>query len=381
MKTIPFSELFDFQKKSKIKAGDGLSLYKGIYPFYTSSNELTKSINEYLFDKPGLVFGTGGNASIHYANSKFAVSTDCLVATPKDEKEIFPKFVYYFLSGNIHILKEGFKGAGLKHISKDYISRIPVPFLKLETQKKIAEILDAADELRKKTQQIIEHYDQLAQSIFLDMFGDPVSNPKGWKKKKLGEITNKIGSGATPTGGKESYISDGISLVRSLNIYDGYFSYKDLAHITEEQADKLRNVILEFNDVLLNITGASVCRCSIVPEEVLPARVNQHVSIIRTKKDVVNPLFLCYLLISKNVKKQLLYIASKGGATREALTKEDIEKYKIIVPPVEFQNQFAEKIELIERQKELTKQSLQQSDDLFNALLQRAFKGELTELK
>jgi len=311
------------------------------------------------------------------------LNTSTMRFKPLDESEIDLNFFKYYLQ-TVYFkaqLQRLITGSAQLNFGPSHIKKIDLPLPPLETQKKIAEILDAADELRKKTQQIIEHYDQLAQSIFLDMFGDPVSNPKGWKKKKLGEITNKIGSGATPTGGKESYISDGISLVRSLNIYDGYFSYKDLAHITEEQADKLRNVILEFNDVLLNITGASVCRCSIVPEEVLPARVNQHVSIIRTKKDVVNPLFLCYLLISKNVKKQLLYIASKGGATREALTKEDIEKYKIIVPPVEFQNQFAEKIELIERQKELTKQSLQQSDDLFNALLQRAFKGELTELK
>ena len=109
-----FSELFDFQKKSKIKAGDGLKIELGKYPFYTSSNVLTKSIDEYLFDKPSLVFGTGGLASVHFCASKFAVSTDCLVAQPKDDKIIFSKYVYHYLSANIHVLEEGFKGAGFK---------------------------------------------------------------------------------------------------------------------------------------------------------------------------------------------------------------------------------------------------------------------------
>lgn len=91
----------------------------------------------------------------------------------------------------------------------------------------------------------------------------------------------------------------------------------------------------------------------------------------------MNPFFLLHTLVSENSKRKLLSIASKGGATREALTKEDIEKYTIPLPPITLQNQFAEKISLIEKQKELAKQSLQESENLFNALLQKAFKGEL----
>ena len=124
MNHISFSNLFDFQKKSKIKAGDGLPLNEGSYPFYTSSNILKKSINKFLFDGNSLIFGTGGSASVHYCNERFAVSTDCFVTQPKNNDELFLKYIYYFLSGNIHILENGFKGAGLKHISKGYISDI-----------------------------------------------------------------------------------------------------------------------------------------------------------------------------------------------------------------------------------------------------------------
>ena len=103
------------------------------------------------------------------------------------------------------------------------------------------------------------------------MFGDPVSNSKCWSTDQLGELTTKIGSGATPKGGRESYGTEGISLIRSMNVHNGYFEYKELAHISDEQAEKLDNVTIHENDVLLNITGASVARCCITPNDVLPA--------------------------------------------------------------------------------------------------------------
>lgn len=212
-----FSELFDFQKKSQIKAGDGLKLDFGKYPFYTSSNVLTKSINTYLFEKPSLIFGTGGLASVHFCTHKFAVSTDCLVAQAKDEKVIFPKYVYHYLSGNIHILEEGFKGAGLKHISKGYISNISIPLPPLETQKRISKILDDATALRSKTEQLIKEYDALAQSIFLDMFGDPILNPKLWKKDSLKKLGKTI-TGNTPSREIDYFYGDFIEWIKTDNI-------------------------------------------------------------------------------------------------------------------------------------------------------------------
>ena len=148
---------------------------------------------------------------------------------------------------------------------------------------------------------------------------------------KLKDITIKVGSGATPFGGKNSYKTTGIALIRSLNVFDLKFSYEELAYINEEQAKKLNNVTIEPNDILLNITGASVARCCIVPPNLLPARVNQHVSIVRINNELANPYFIQYLLVSPYYKQKLLSIA-QGGATREALTKESIENFEIIIP-------------------------------------------------
>ena len=155
---------------------------------------------------------------------------------------------------------------------------------------------------------------------------------------RLGDICEKIGSGATPHGGKEAYCLEGISFVRSQNIGDFSFSANGLAHINNEQAKKLSNVELKPNDILLNITGDSVARTCIMDSEYLPARVNQHVAIIRGKKDIVLSSYLLYFLQWK--KKYLLQLAS-AGATRNALTKSMIEQLEIELPTIEQQRKIA----------------------------------------
>ena len=162
---------------------------------------------------------------------------------------------------------------------------------------------------------------------------------------RLGDICEKIGSGATPHGGKEAYCLEGISFVRSQNIGDFSFSANGLAHINNEQAKKLSNVELKPNDILLNITGDSVARTCIIDSEYLPARVNQHVAIIRGKKDIVLSSYLLYFLQWK--KKYLLQLAS-AGATRNALTKSMIEQLEIELPTIEQQRKIAGVIDKIQ---------------------------------
>jgi type I restriction enzyme S subunit len=150
-----------------------------------------------------------------------------------------------------------------------------------------------------------------------------------WKEYRLGDICTKIGSGATPKGGKEAYLGGDTSLIRSQNVQDFSFSCAGLAYINDEQAAQLSGVEIEKGDVLLNITGDSVARACIVPDSVLPARVNQHVSIIRGDKAKVQNDFILFFL--QHNKRYLLSL-SKGGATRNALTKKMIEELTISLP-------------------------------------------------
>lgn len=190
---------------------------------------------------------------------------------------------------------------------------------------------------------------------------------------RLGDICEKIGSGATPHGGKEAYCLEGISFVRSQNIGDFSFSANGLVHINNEQAKKLSNVELKPNDILLNITGDSVARTCIIDSEYLPARVNQHVAIIRGKKDIVLSSYLLYFLQWK--KKYLLQLAS-AGATRNALTKSMIEQLEIELPTIEQQRKIAGVLDKIQEKIKLNQKINdnleQQAAALFSGLYNRS---------
>lgn len=162
---------------------------------------------------------------------------------------------------------------------------------------------------------------------------------------KLGDICEKIGSGATPRGGKEAYHDEGISLVRSQNVLDFSFSRDGLVYIDEEQAQKLNNVEVKPDDVLLNITGDSVARACMMDISYLPARVNQHVAIIRGKKDCVTPSFILYFLQWK--KSYLLQLAS-AGATRNALTKGMIGELEIDLPSIDIQKKIVSILDILQ---------------------------------
>ena len=185
---------------------------------------------------------------------------------------------------------------------------------------------------------------------------------------KLKDICLKIGSGATPRGGKEAYCDEGISLIRSQNVLDFTFSHDGLAHINEKQAEKLSNVEVKSQDILLNITGDSVARACAVDVRVLPARVNQHVAIIRPNEDEVLSSYILFYL--QMMKPYLLQIAA-GGATRNALTKGMIENLELEVPDILFQKKIVSILddiqEKIRENKERNKNLEQQAMALFKS--------------
>ncbi|QES89658.1 restriction endonuclease subunit S [Rhizosphaericola mali] len=230
---------------------------------------------------------------------------------------------------------------------------LPVP--SIEEQQKIVDQYQWVANKIKVNEQICEKLEATAQALYKHWFvdfefpneeGKPYKSsggkmifneelqkkiPNGWEVKSLGEICSKIGSGSTPSGGKESYCKDGISLIRSMNVHDLEFVFDDLAFINDGQARKLANVSVEKYDLLINITGVSVARCTIVPTEVIPARVNQHVMLIRPFSEQFANYYLLMNLTSVESKNILLGV-SQSGSTREAITKSDIEKFKILMP-------------------------------------------------
>jgi type I restriction enzyme S subunit len=162
-----------------------------------------------------------------------------------------------------------------------------------------------------------------------------------WTKLRLGNVCAKIGSGATPRGGSGVYLEQGdYALIRSQNIYNDGFHHEGLVYLTQKHAEELSNVEVREGDVLLNITGDSVARSCQVAPDVLPARVNQHVAIIRPDPAKLAPRFLRYYLVSPAMQSHMLSLAG-AGATRNALTKGMIESFELEVPPLREQQAIA----------------------------------------
>jgi type I restriction enzyme S subunit len=285
---------------------------------------------------------------------------------------MIPDYIYYLFKYKKWD-EETNKAVMGKTLNKATLANVQIDINSIEEQQKIVSILDGTNRILSNQKAKLKKLDILIKARFVEMFGDPVGNDYYWKQTKLKEVSTKIGSGATPRGGRDSYCSEGISLIRSLNVYDGKFEYKDLAHISNEQAKKLNNVTVNKNDILINITGASVARTCIVPEDVLPARVNQHVSIIRCKADILNPVFINRMFLSDSYKNQLLNIGESGGATRQAITKDQLESLTIIVPPIKLQNQFAAFVQKTDKSKAVIQESIDKTQMLFDSLMQEYF--------
>jgi type I restriction enzyme M protein len=271
----------------------------------------------------------------------YSFSNFCSRIRVLDKKAINPIYLWtvlndFYKKGGTIPLQNGVR---LLNIDFDGYKSIKIPLPPKEIQEKIVAEIEV---LEKKEAIAVEKIEKLKNSISI------IIDKTTGVKTKLRDITTKIGSGATPLGGKGVYKNAGITFIRSQNVYDSCFVEDGLAYIDEEQAKKLDNVTVEKDDILFNITGASIARCCIIDEKYLPARVNQHVSIIRVNEYALSQ-YVQLILTSKEHKNELLQIGD-GATSRQAITKEQLENFTIPVPPLSEQQKIVTKIENIEAQ-------------------------------
>lgn len=190
--------------------------------------------------------------------------------------------------------------------------------------------------------------------------------PNGWKKVKLGEICNKIGSGSTPKGGRDVYLNAGIPIIRSQNVLNGFLDLNDVAFISDEQHSKMKGTWVHPNDILLNITGASIGRSCVVPATMKTANVNQHVCIIRLK-ECADACYVCNLILSKDVQKQIELLSVGGG--RQGLNFQQIASFSFLLPPLEEQKKIAATLSVWDSAIEKMEKLIEAKEISFNSLL------------
>jgi type I restriction enzyme S subunit len=378
MKTEKFNKLFKFAKKSKLKASDGSN--EGEFTFLTSSQKVTKKTDNPQFFEECLVFGNGGSANVHYLNKPFATTSHCYVAEKLDKK-INIKYVYYYLSGNLHILEKGFKGAGLKNISSKYIANLDIPILPIETQKNIVSLLDKAYSLLKEREESIALLDELLRAKFLRMFGKANRQFDDWEDVQIKSLAldkkNSMRTGPFGSNLKHSeFVENGpIAVLGIDNAVKNTFEWKERRYITNEKYEELKRYTVFPRDVIITIMG-TVGRSAVIPDDIPVAINTKHLACISLDPEKCNPYYLAYSIHS-NPYISYQMKAREKGAIMAGLNLTIIKELKLKDAPIELQNQFEAIYHNIQSQKETLNLSKIELEHLFNSLIQEAFKGEL----
>jgi len=254
------------------------------------------------------------------------------------------------------------------------INNLKIPLPPLDQQKQIASILDTADAYRQKTKALIDKYDALTQSLFLDMFGDSWLNPNNFPLKMLRDLVNDgkiITYGIVQAG---EHIDNGIPYIRTGDIKDGKIITKGLKRTSNEIAQAYKRSKCSAGDIIMSIR-ATVGTIAFLPNSLHGANLTQGTARISTDKNKANPIYLFHCIKSEGI--QLKINRQTKGATFREITLTRLRTIKVPIPPLVLQNQFAERIKAIEAKKALAQKELNKADELFNSLLQQAFKGEL----
>ncbi|CCH94689.1 Restriction modification system DNA specificity domain [Microcystis aeruginosa PCC 9432] len=292
-----------------------------------------------------------------------------------NKKGVIDQDYFYHLLGSDLIYAEFSRlasGSTVKNLNIEIVKGIKVSLPPLEEQRRIAAILDKADGVRRKRKEAIRLTEELLKSTFLEMFGDPVTNPKGWEIKKLEEVTTKITDGVHS---RPNYTEQGVPFISVKDITTGELKFDDCKFISEEDHKKYKKRCNpDLGDILYTKVGATYGRPALVN---VKSEFSLYVSVclIKPQRDLIFPEFLKEALATPALKRQA--DRSIKGIGVPDLHLNMIKDFIVPVPPIYKQKEFLEIASKIQSSKESLTSCSQESENLFNSLLQRAFRGEL----
>lgn len=321
-------------------------------------------------DKDVLIAWDGANAgTVGFGLDGFIGSTIARLEILNES--VSTNYFGWYLRTKSKYLRDNSTGATIPHINKSVLESLKIPLPPLPIQKQIAEILEKADEAKQKRKVANKLTDEFLQSVFIEMFGDPLKNSKRWEVKKLDELCSVIRDGVHKT---PNYINSGIPFLTVLNISQGKLDFSKTKFISiSEHKELTKRVKPEYGDILVSKDGSIGIPCYINTNKEFSIFVS--VALLRPKKEIVNSIFLTEQIRNGGFQKQILD-RIKGIAIRH-LHLEDFRQLNVMLPPLSLQQQFAEIVNKTEALKEKQKKSEQELENLFQSLMQRAFKGEL----
>ncbi|AEG17735.1 restriction endonuclease subunit S [Methanobacterium paludis] len=323
----------------------------------------------------------GKTAIYHSEMGTLIHGMNLLRLVPKKEI-ISPKFLLYLLKNKktrAFYQTRCKRAVNQSSLDQKTIKKFEFILPPLKTQQKIVEILEKAEKLKEWRAETDVLTNEYLKSLFLEMFGHTGINPKKWPLMKATDICSKEKNAikAGPFGSslkKEFYVEKGYKIYGQEQVIKDDLSYGNY-YIPEEIYKKLQNCKIKEGDILISLVG-SYGKISIVPKEFEPGIINPRLMKISLNQKIVSPLFFRFLLNSDGIKKKIEHVSH--GGTMNIINVKIIKQLDFPIPPIQLQNQFAEIVQNVEQLKEEQKQSKAQIDNLFNALMQKAFKGELT---
>lgn len=303
--------------------------------------------------------------------ANYIYSTGFIILRPT--REVDNNFLLHYLQSTLFQDEKDklCTGATQKAINNQNFANLEIPLPSLPIQQRIAEILDAADALRRKDQELLNKYDELAQAIFIDMFGDPVKNEKGWEVKTIGDVCYSVKDGPHVS---PKYTKSGIPFISVNNIIKGVIDISNCKYISQEDFEIYsKNGKPEKHDILYTKGGTTGFAKRVDVDFEFSQWV--HVALLKFNHDVINPAFFEYMLNNPFCYNQS-QVRTKGIANRDLVLGE-MKKIQILLPPIQKQREFESIILLLDQARKRNFESIGNSSDLFASLLQQAFKGEL----
>ncbi len=343
---------------------------RGKYPFFTCAETPVK-IDFYDYDCECVLIAGNGEFAVNYYNGKFNAYQRTYIVTAKDEfkDETYLPYLYAILKRAILELKGQSQGSIIQYLRLPQLETLEIPFPKPNEQKRIAAILDKADRLRRQRRFAQTLSDSFLQSVFIEMFGNPLSNPKGFDVKKIGTQIKNIRYG---TGSPPDYQDKGVPFVRATNVKGGTIRPKDMAFISESDAKEIPKCRVREGDMIIVRSGVNTGDCALIPKKYNGAYAAYDLIV---EIDYPTNHFYNSLINSDEGKAVILPLTRRAGQPH--LNAEQVSDLEFPIPPLPLQEKFAAIVQKFERVRRQQREAVRQAEHLFQTLLHRAFRGEL----
>ncbi len=363
---------YTYIKTGKLDAN--ASSDNGIYPFFTCSKE-SLLIDTYSYDCECVLVAGNGDLNVKYYSGKFDAYQRTYIIESNNKEKLLVRYLYYFLDKYVEALREQSIGGVIKYIKLGNLTESHIPLQPLDKQRKIVATLDKVSGLIAKRRQQLDKLDELVKSRFIEMFGDPMTNPHNLPKVILGSVLT-----IEPQNGlykpQSDYVSDGtgVPILRIDSFYDGKVSeFSSLKRLICSEIELKRYSLYE-NDIVVNRVNSIeyLGKCGLIQGLVENTVFESNMMRLHIDEHKFHPVYIMKLLCSEFIYQQILKRAKKA-VNQASINQKDVQSFVVYMPPIEQQDQFAAFIKQTDKLKLAIQKSLEKLETLKKALMQKYF--------